>query len=229
MAKSNYKLTYFNWTGLGEMSRLIFALKGVDYEDIRIPFEGNFPQLSEEWKSKTPWGQVPLLEVDGKLIAQASAINRFLARRFDLVGDNDFEAAKCDEFVDAIKDHLTDWQKLFLERDESKQEKIRAELLAVAIPKYYNKFNTAIAENGGKSLVGNRLTWADIYLCHLGPYFEGFCKTEYIKNYPAVQAMVENFYDKPEVKKWIANSPKMPKFDMDIFNEKMRNPTLKIE
>lgn len=53
------------------------------------------------------WGQVPVLEVDGKQLAQASALNRYLARRFNLVGENEYESAKCDEFVDAIKDYIS--------------------------------------------------------------------------------------------------------------------------
>jgi hypothetical protein len=34
-----YKLTYFNLRGLAEMSRLLFAYAGVEYEDFRFPFK----------------------------------------------------------------------------------------------------------------------------------------------------------------------------------------------
>jgi len=44
-------LTYFNWTGLGELSRLIFALAEVPFEDIRIEKDEYFPILSPEWKA----------------------------------------------------------------------------------------------------------------------------------------------------------------------------------
>ena len=37
------KLTYFNGRGRGELSRLILAQAGVDYEDHRVGFD--------EWKS----------------------------------------------------------------------------------------------------------------------------------------------------------------------------------
>jgi len=225
MAKNTYKLYYYDWTGLGEISRLLFALSDTPFEDVRIPLDSkNFPLLSTEWKEKTPWGQVPMLEVNGKKFAQASALNRFLARRFGLAGANEFENTKCDEFVDAIKDWTTEWQKLFVERDPAKQEDIKKHLFTVANPKYFNKFNKAIADNGGRGLVGSGTTWADVYLCHLGTYFEEFCDCKYIEDYPAIDAMVQKFYSKPEVKNWMAKRPKPANdFSFAIFDNIMKN------
>lgn len=51
-----------------------------------------------------PWGNIPVLDVDGKRIAQSSAICRFLANRFKLAGADEFEKAKCDEIVDSMRD-----------------------------------------------------------------------------------------------------------------------------
>ena len=39
-----YKLTYFNAMGRAELARLIFALKGVQYEDVRID-KAEWPKL----------------------------------------------------------------------------------------------------------------------------------------------------------------------------------------
>ena len=51
MAGSKYKLTYFDWTGLAEITRYIFALNDIDYEDYRIPQDEHFPSLSPELKA----------------------------------------------------------------------------------------------------------------------------------------------------------------------------------
>jgi glutathione S-transferase len=45
-----------------------------------------------------------VLEVDGEILAESTAICRFLARRFKLTGANEIEAARCDEMVDAMMD-----------------------------------------------------------------------------------------------------------------------------
>ena len=52
-----------------------------------------------------PWGQIPILEVDGKVYGQSNAIARYLAKKYNLVGKNEFESLKCDEIVDAFKDY----------------------------------------------------------------------------------------------------------------------------
>lgn len=46
---------------------------------------------------------MPLLEFEGdKKLVQSQAIARFLANRFNLRGIDEYEAAKCDEYVDTI-------------------------------------------------------------------------------------------------------------------------------
>uniref|UniRef100_F1LBG7 Glutathione S-transferase 1 n=1 Tax=Ascaris suum TaxID=6253 RepID=F1LBG7_ASCSU len=74
---SQYKLTYFNIRGLGEGARLIFHQAGVEFEDNRLSRE-DWPSL----KPSTPFGQLPLLEVDGEVLAQSTAIFRYLGRKF---------------------------------------------------------------------------------------------------------------------------------------------------
>jgi prostaglandin-H2 D-isomerase / glutathione transferase len=72
---STYKLHYFNGRGRAEVSRLIFATVGQQFEDIRYE--------SSEWpsyKSKMPLGQMPVLEVDEFKLPQSLSIARFLAK-----------------------------------------------------------------------------------------------------------------------------------------------------
>jgi hypothetical protein len=51
-----------------------------------------------------PWGSVPILEVNGKVIAQSYAIVRYLAKKLDLYGPDPFECAKVDEYAYAVED-----------------------------------------------------------------------------------------------------------------------------
>lgn len=52
----------------------------------------------------TPFGQLPLLEVDGKVAFQSLAICRYLAKLMKLTGKDDWEDLEIDSIVDAISD-----------------------------------------------------------------------------------------------------------------------------
>ncbi|KAL1117626.1 hypothetical protein AAG570_003941 [Ranatra chinensis] len=96
---SDYKLIYFNARGKAEHIRFIFAYAGVDYEDCRVPKE-KWP----ETKKSMPFGMVPVLEYEGRTVGQSNAIARYLAKKFDLTGRDEWEALECDALVDTLSD-----------------------------------------------------------------------------------------------------------------------------
>lgn len=86
-----YKLNYFSVRGLGEVIRFIFHYSDTPFEDNRIsgddwtkykPSKKILLRYSKFWMNlATPFGQMPVLEVDGKQLAQSVAIARYLARK----------------------------------------------------------------------------------------------------------------------------------------------------
>lgn len=48
--------------------------------------------------------QMPILEIDGKVYHQSKAISRFIAKKGNLYGSNDFETMEIDATVDSIED-----------------------------------------------------------------------------------------------------------------------------
>ena len=87
--------------GLEEISIQICE-GGIEFEDIR-------PSREEIKKMKAeglfPFGQFPILQVDGKTIAQTGAIARFCGKISGLYPtDNNFYAAKVDEVIDLATD-----------------------------------------------------------------------------------------------------------------------------
>lgn len=47
---------------------------------------------------------MPVLEEDGKQLCQSLTIFRYLGRKFGLAGADDFQTAKCNEYIDAVSD-----------------------------------------------------------------------------------------------------------------------------
>lgn len=78
MSPASIKLTYFDIEGVAESVRLALVLAGINFEDARIG--------REEWqtlKPTTPYGQLPLLEVDGQAPkAQSSAMLRWIGATY---------------------------------------------------------------------------------------------------------------------------------------------------
>lgn len=54
--------------------------------------------------TEMPFGMLPVLEIDGKPVAQSNAIARHLAKQYGLAGKNEWESLQCDVLVDALGD-----------------------------------------------------------------------------------------------------------------------------
>lgn len=116
-----YKLTYFPVKALGEPSRLLFSYGGIEFEDVRIPIT-EWPKHKPCKTNKTinqrvfnesrifsaaPFGQMPILEHNGKVMHQSMAIARYVAKQVKLVGKDDWENLQIDAVVDTINDLRT--------------------------------------------------------------------------------------------------------------------------
>ena len=55
-------------------------------------------------KPSLPFGQLPVLEIDGVTIGQSMAIARFLANEYDIAGLSNLVKAQVDEVVDVMND-----------------------------------------------------------------------------------------------------------------------------
>ena len=53
-----------------------------------------------------PFHQAPVLEVDGQMLAQSTAIARYLARQFGIAGKDEWEQALVDQYVECIADFI---------------------------------------------------------------------------------------------------------------------------
>lgn len=199
------KLTYFNLRARGEPARLILAQGGVVYEDHRItsPFEDIAPWLVH--KPSTPYGQLPVLCVDGVEIAQSMTIARYCATLAGLEGKTALECAQMDEVVDALSDATEKQYTAFLfEKDEAKKAELQKAFSETLLPVLLTALEKRCVERGGEYMAGGHLSWADVlvyYFCTELPD-----KTA-VDAAPKVAALVAKVGDLPNIKKWVAARP----------------------
>ncbi|PAV80071.1 hypothetical protein WR25_25892 [Diploscapter pachys] len=203
----HYKLTYFDLYGRAEHIRQIFVVAGQNFEDVRI--------AREEWpalKSKTPFGQIPVLEVDGKPLAQSFTISRYLAHKFNLTGKDEYEAAVCDSIVDQYNDFINEimpYKRVALGFLEGDKDKLRQDVYIPAIKKHFPFFVSFLKNNKSGFFVGDRLTWVDITLAHA---FSTMDKTdsELIKDYPELSDHYRKIHSLPKIKEYLEKRPERP-------------------
>jgi hypothetical protein len=120
--RHEYKLSYFDFYGRAEITRLLFAAGNIEYEDHRVAFD----QWSQV-KTKMPTEKVPVLEIDNQMfLVQSMAIARYVAKQaskyhffqiflkktklnlifssIDLYGNSSLQMAQIDAVVDTAGD-----------------------------------------------------------------------------------------------------------------------------
>ncbi|XP_022903523.2 uncharacterized protein [Onthophagus taurus] len=197
------KLTYLNGKWLGELIRLLFSFGDVEFEDVRVVYG------STEWedlKRNTPFGQVPILEENGKVVCQSTAIARYVAKKVGLMGANDWENLEIDAVVDTINDLRFKMSRYAYEKDEIKKESMKKISMEETLPYYLERLDKIAKENNGY-MVAKKLTWADIALKAILENIEVLAgKTPYEK-YENLITVKNNVDSIPNIKKWIETRP----------------------
>ncbi|XP_011662551.2 glutathione S-transferase 1 [Strongylocentrotus purpuratus] len=169
----NYKLTYFDARSRGEPSRMLFHLVGQKYEDIRYDFEGEeWPKIKGDRK-RFPLGQLPVLDVDGKLLTQSRAIYRYIARQFpgDYYGKNNVESSRIDEILGIVADIEIAITPAFESTDAAKREAEHVKCRDGTMKPSWDFISESLKKGEGKYFIGNRLTLADVVIFNIIDFF----------------------------------------------------------
>jgi glutathione S-transferase len=202
----NYKLTYFNYYGRGEAVRMLFALAGVEYEDRRIEVTGDD---WKEFKPKTPFGQLPLLEIDGRVFCQSVAITRYLANKFGFAGKTELDKLQADMIVDCIMDLATPIEPIFDEEDETKKNELRKNYEGKLDKHLENLNKMLIANNDGNGFfVGDSMTWADLVWTTHSCFIYYMKYGLLVDKYPKLTAIRGRVEADLRLAEWISKRPK---------------------
>jgi len=185
---------------------MLFAVAGVEYEDCRLEW------ASDEWKelkSKTPFGQLPLLEVDGRVFCQSIAFTRYLANKFGFAGKTELDKLQADMIVDCIVDLTNPLEEIFQEPNEARKAEL-SKKYEPKLDKHLENLQKLLEanNNGNGFFVGDSVTWADfiwttlvywIYFMKYGPIVDKYRKLA------AIRARVEAV---PGIAEWVRKRPK---------------------
>lgn len=219
------KLTYFPIQGVAEKVRLSFALGGIPFEDVRVPFDASWTAM----KPSTPYGQLPLLSIDGgEPMAQSDAMLRYagalatqqgvplyapedmlaIEEAMGLVGDfnrtyNPLIAVAMTP-ADFGHFHPADWKGGDAHKAIIKE--CRENFVRDTLPKFLGYFSARFATK--VFLCGDRPTIADCFLIpilnRLSSGGIDYIPTTVLEPYPAVTAYVARFMALPAVVAWYA-------------------------
>ncbi|KHJ91458.1 hypothetical protein OESDEN_08679 [Oesophagostomum dentatum] len=126
-----------------------------------------------------PFGQLPVLEIDGKQLAQSIAISRFLARKFGFAGSNPFDEAVVDSIVDQFRDFMVEVRQVIAVASglqKGDMGKLVKEVFFPARDKFFGLMEKFLRKSQSGYLVGDSLTFADLYLAE--------CSSEFAKKIP---------------------------------------------
>jgi glutathione S-transferase len=151
------KLSYFDMHGgRAEPARLAMAIGNIAFEDHRFAF----PEFAEVRKA-TPFGQVPVLHVDGVQVTQCDSINRYVGKLANLYPTDPLQALYCDEVMYVVEEASVKMGPTFRMTGEE-QKAARLALVNGSMPQYLGWLQSQLKAHGGEYFADNRLTVADL-------------------------------------------------------------------
>lgn len=201
MAPKQLRLIYFSIPGRAEVARLLATLGGLEFEDERLTFE--------EWgqsdlKPKLPFGQLPVLEVDGEMLAQSSAIDRYLAQLAGLLPSDPWAAALADAAYAYCEDIWMTIYPSFKIKDAEEKIKARQELVKGALADKLKLLSKLVESKSGAYLAGDQITHGDLAVfCNLSTLQSGWLDgipTTILDDYPALKAFRQAIANVPAIK-----------------------------
>jgi glutathione S-transferase len=200
------RLTYFDApVSRGEECRLALHIAGVDFEDHRVKRE-EWPAL----KPKTPFGSMPIFEVEGHPpLAQSNAILVLIGRVHGLHPKDDYEAARHEAVMAHVEDLRAQVSPTLRITDEAAKKKAREELVAGYLPQWGERAERQLTGEG-PFFGGAKIHVVDLKLHMAVRWFAGG-KVDYVPPtifaaFPKLTRVHDAVRDDARVKAWYAKT-----------------------
>jgi prostaglandin-H2 D-isomerase / glutathione transferase len=217
-SESELTLIYFNARGLAETSRILLALAQVDYTDHRYPLEivdpvkhvyvrDEFDNDKKAGMFNKSMGRLPILRITENFVTteipQSKAIERFISKRYGLMGSSLLEEAKIDAVCECIRDIKDRYQKVRSGTDEEKTTYFSQTI--------YTEFEdlAKVLDSSSRCAVGNKLSLADVSIYCLVTQF--YDNKEIVRNVaaniPKIRDIVIRVAARPEIRVYLQDRP----------------------
>ncbi|KAF0307546.1 Glutathione S-transferase [Amphibalanus amphitrite] len=153
-----------------------------------------------------PWGQVPVLYINGEPLPQTVAICRYLAELYSLKPSTAWRCARADAVAEAVSDITNRAATVRRATDPGVKKVLRAEFLETRLPEFLTQLEEKL--NEGQFLCGEQVCWVDIYLATMLEVIGAICRVDDPSaGFPRTAALVSRVRSIPEIAAWIARRP----------------------
>ena len=183
------KVHYFNGYGRGEAIRMALSHAKAPFENVFYGFGEDLAKLKAS--GNLEFGQVPVLEVDGKFLSQSIAILRYVGIKYGYYPTDNAEVSwAIDSTVDSLVDVMNAFYKAAFADEASKPELFKT-YFGTTLPAWLTAINKRLLANSSKHfIVGDKITIADFAIA-------GFIYSLYLNDLSqakdTVTAIVANF------------------------------------
>lgn len=159
MTHPKLHLTYFNISGLGQPIRNACAIGKIELTETRIDY-ADWPNLKEGFPTK----QLPIMEVDGQIFTQSSAMLRYVGSKAGLYHTGTLESFRIDEAMGMCEDLRMKITPIFFAKEDLElKATLFKSFLAETVPLLFGIFEEKIRQNG-TYVTGKALTIGDLLI-----------------------------------------------------------------
>ena len=201
----NLRLIYFDFPfWRAEPSRIALFMGNIPYEDHR-PSREEFLRMKRS--GELPYGQLPVLDVDGVRIAQSVAIARYCGKVSGLYPAQEVATARCDELLDTASQITQELGPSMRSKDPVEKARLRQNLATKIFPRWMGMLEQRLQANGESGFfVGDSITMADLIIWRLlGWLISGILDgipTDLLDPFPGLLQHQERIGSHPGVLAW---------------------------
>ena len=192
-----------------EVLRVSLFIRDIPFEDVRVSREEFIHLIKTGFLpngKRSPFHQLPVIEVEDKIIGQTGAIARYCGKVSNLYSDDMLKAAKIDQIIDAATDITNVVSPTIREKDQEKKMEDRKVLVNKLLPRWFRYLENLLSEDDSTWFV-EKMTIADIAMWRLlGWLTSGIIDgipTSVVDDFPKLKNIHHQVHTHPKVQEWM--------------------------